>query len=82
MMDMIRGDLAALNVKHDVFFSERSLIFGDHDRVREAIEWLEERGHVYVGTPATAQRSAARDWKIASRPCSGPPPLAMISIGL
>jgi len=26
MMDMIRGDLAALNIKHEVFFSERSLI--------------------------------------------------------
>ena len=29
MMDMIREDLAALNVKHDVFFSERSLIHGE-----------------------------------------------------
>ncbi len=28
MMDMIRDDLAALNVRHDVFFSERSLIEG------------------------------------------------------
>ena len=28
MMAMIRDDLAALNVKHDVFFSERSLIEG------------------------------------------------------
>src|ERR1700675_3559395 len=26
MMDEIKGDLAALNIKHDVFFSERSLI--------------------------------------------------------
>src|SRR6185503_3044593 len=26
MMDVIRADLAALNVRHDVFFSERSLI--------------------------------------------------------
>ena len=38
MMAMIREDLAALNVSHDVFFSERSLIEGDdqvarHDRV-------------------------------------------------
>ena len=28
MMDMIRDDLAALSVRHDVFFSERSLIEG------------------------------------------------------
>src|ERR1700709_1876013 len=29
MMEMIKGDLAALNIKHDVFFSERSLIDGE-----------------------------------------------------
>ena len=63
MMDMIRGDLAALNVKHDVFFSERSLIFGDHDRVREAIEWLEERGHVYVGTLPPPKGQLPEDWE-------------------
>ena len=34
MMDMIRDDLAALNVRHDVFFSERSLIEGGSDRGR------------------------------------------------
>jgi arginyl-tRNA synthetase len=28
MMEMIKNDLAALNIKHDVFFSERSLIDG------------------------------------------------------
>ena len=33
MMDMIRDDLAALNVRHDVFFSERSLIEGGNDQV-------------------------------------------------
>ena len=32
MMDAIRDDLAALNVRHDVFFSERSLIEGDARR--------------------------------------------------
>ena len=26
MMAEIKGDLAALNIKHDIFFSERSLI--------------------------------------------------------
>src|ERR1700754_1744146 len=28
MMEMIKGDLTALNIRHDVFFSERSLIEG------------------------------------------------------
>src|ERR1700761_7796693 len=33
MMEAIRGDLAALNIRHDVFFSERSLIDGGADQV-------------------------------------------------
>src|SRR6202167_215570 len=47
MMAAIRADLAALNVKPDVFYSERSLIAGDVDRVSETIEWLRQRGFVY-----------------------------------
>jgi arginyl-tRNA synthetase len=49
MMDEIRGDLAALNIHHDVFFSERSLIEGDHNRVSEAIDYLRAKGDVYEG---------------------------------
>ena len=46
MMDMIRDDLAALNVRHDVFFSERSLIEGGKDQVGATIDDLaqERRG--------------------------------------
>src|SRR5215510_850047 len=33
MMDEIKGDLEALNIKHDVFFSERSLIESGNNRV-------------------------------------------------
>src|SRR4051794_14431431 len=43
MMDEIRDDLAALNVKHDVFFSERSLIEG-RDQVGATIESLRREG--------------------------------------
>jgi arginyl-tRNA synthetase len=49
MMDEIRGDLAALNIRHDVFFSERSLIEGDHNRVSEAIDYLRAKGDIYEG---------------------------------
>jgi arginyl-tRNA synthetase len=49
MMDEIRGDLAALNIHHDVFFSERSLIEGDHNRVSEAIDYLRAKGDIYEG---------------------------------
>jgi arginyl-tRNA synthetase len=49
MMDMIKGDLAALNIKHDVFFSERSLIAGGNNRVAETIDFLRAKGDVYEG---------------------------------
>src|SRR3954470_4952182 len=49
MMDMIKGDLAALNIKHDVFFSERSLIETGNNRVTETIEFLRAKGDIYEG---------------------------------
>jgi arginyl-tRNA synthetase len=48
MMDAIRDDLAALNVKHDVFFSERSLVEGT-DQVGLTIEELRKKGDVFEG---------------------------------
>jgi arginyl-tRNA synthetase len=49
MMEMIKGDLAALDIRHDVFFSERSLIDGANDQVAATIEYLRAKGDVYVG---------------------------------
>ncbi len=49
MMDMIKGDLAALNIRHDVFFSERSLIESGNNRVAETIDFLRVKGDVYEG---------------------------------
>src|SRR5579859_3566183 len=49
MMEMIKGDLAALNITHDVFFSERSLIEGDNNRVAQTIQFLRGKGDVYEG---------------------------------
>ena len=48
MMDEIRNDLAALSVRHKVFYSESSLIEGK-DQVGATIEWLRQQGHVYQG---------------------------------
>ncbi len=48
MMEQIGYDLAALNVRHDVFFSERSLIEG-RDQVAATIEWLRQQGQVFEG---------------------------------
>jgi arginyl-tRNA synthetase len=49
MMEAIKGDLAALNIKHDVFFSERSLIETGNNRVAETIDYLRSKGDVYEG---------------------------------
>ncbi len=49
MMDMIKTDLAALHIKHDVFFSERSLIETGNNRVTETIDYLRAKGDVYEG---------------------------------
>ena len=49
MMDEIRGDLAALNIHHDVFFSERSLIDTGNNKVAETIDFLRSRGDIYEG---------------------------------
>jgi arginyl-tRNA synthetase len=49
MMDEIKGDLAALNIKHDVFFSERSLIENGNNKVTQTIDYLRSKGDVYEG---------------------------------
>jgi arginyl-tRNA synthetase len=49
MMEEIKGDLAALDIKHDVFFSERSLIETGNNRVTETIDYLRSKGDVYEG---------------------------------
>jgi arginyl-tRNA synthetase len=49
MMEMIKTDLAALNIEHDVFFSERSLIETGNNKVTETIDFLRSKGDVYEG---------------------------------
>ncbi len=65
MMAMIRDDLAALNIRHEVFFSERTL----HDRsqgpskIDAAIEWLREKGLVYEGRLPPPKGQLPDDWE-------------------
>jgi len=63
MMDVIRDDLGALNVRHDVFFSERSLIEGRNDQVGAMIEALRKSGEVYEGRLPPPKGGAAEDWE-------------------
>ena len=49
MLELIKEDLGALNIHHEVFFSERSLTAGGKDEVRATIEELAAKGLVYQG---------------------------------
>ena len=63
MMQVIRDDLAALDVRPDVFFSERSLLMSGEDRVGAAIELLRQRGYVYEGRLPPPKGAPAEDWE-------------------
>jgi arginyl-tRNA synthetase len=65
MMAMIRDDLAALNIAHEVFASERALTGADggEDRVRGAIEWLRAKGLVYEGRLPPPKGAPSDDWE-------------------
>lgn len=63
MMAMIREDLAALNVHHDVFYSERTLHAGNGAAILSAINDLTFKGHVYKGTLPPPKGQAPEDWE-------------------
>ncbi|MDX3976112.1 arginine--tRNA ligase [Shinella sp.] len=63
MMAMIREDLAALNVRHDVFYSERSLHAGNGAPIRTAINDLTFKGHVYKGVLPPPKGQLPEDWE-------------------
>jgi arginyl-tRNA synthetase len=64
MMAEIRNDLGALDVRHDVFFSERSLIEGAADAVGAAIAALRADGKVYEGRlPPPKGGTPDEDWE-------------------
>ncbi|MFL5227720.1 MAG: arginine--tRNA ligase [Microvirga sp.] len=63
MMAMIRDDLAALAIRHDVFFSERSLAQGETDQIRATIEDLRARGLIYEGRLPPPKGQPVEDWE-------------------
>jgi arginyl-tRNA synthetase len=67
MMDEIRADLAALNVRHDVFFSERSLVGSsgteDGDFVARTISSLAEESLVFEGRLPPPKGAPVEDWE-------------------
>jgi arginyl-tRNA synthetase len=63
MMAQIRQDLAALSVRHDVFFSERSLSEGNGGAVAATIEELRQKGLVYQGRLPPPKGQPIEDWE-------------------
>jgi arginyl-tRNA synthetase len=63
MMADIRNDLRSLNVVHDVFFPERSLIEGPRDQVGETIAALRRAGDVYEGRLPPPKGAPMEDWE-------------------
>ena len=63
MMVAIRDDLAALNVRHDVFFSERSLSEPTNNVVARTIAELRARGEVYQGRLPPPKGAPVEDWE-------------------
>ena len=59
MMASIRDDLAALNVHHDVFFSERSLI-EDGDAVSRTVDGITQKRRGLRRPPAATQGRQSR----------------------
>jgi arginyl-tRNA synthetase len=63
MMDMIRDDLARLAIRHDHFFSERSLTSGKSDKVAATIDLLRKAGHIYEGRLPPPKSAPVEDWE-------------------
>lgn len=63
MMDMIRDDLALLNVRHEVFFSERTLHADNARAIRAAISDLTLKGHIYKGKLPPPKGEKPEDWE-------------------
>lgn len=61
MMEMIRGDLAALGVKMDVYSSEKAL-YGT-GQIEAAIERLRKLDLIYQGTLEPPKGKAPEDWE-------------------
>jgi len=63
MLAMIKKDLAAVNIKHDVFFSEASLTSGRTDKIKTAIEALRKKGLIYEGRLARPKGHDDDGWE-------------------
>ena len=63
LLEQIKEDLAALNVHHDVFFSERSLTSDGRDQVKEAIDRLRAKDLIFEGRLERPKGHDDEEWE-------------------
>jgi arginyl-tRNA synthetase len=63
MLVVIKDDLALLDVRHDVFFSERSLAAGTDNAVEATIAALRAKGLIYEGRLPPPKGQPIEDWE-------------------
>jgi len=63
MLELIKDDLAALSIRHDVFFSERSLTANGRDDVKAAIGALRDKGLIYEGRLPRPKGHDDEEWE-------------------
>ncbi|PCI37831.1 MAG: arginine--tRNA ligase [Rhodospirillaceae bacterium] len=61
MMELVKADLLALGVKHDVFSSERDLV--ENGKVDEALDFLKDNGLLYQGVLEPPKGKLPDDWE-------------------
>jgi arginyl-tRNA synthetase len=61
MMDLIREDLASLNIHQDIFFSEKKL--HDNGKIAETVEVMRGQGLVYEGRIPPPKGQLPEDWE-------------------
>ncbi|HEV7344228.1 MAG TPA: arginine--tRNA ligase [Devosia sp.] len=62
MLELIKADLAKLNIHHDVFFSERTL-HGQGGDIELTLEWLRDKGMVYQGRLEAPKGKTPEEWE-------------------
>jgi arginyl-tRNA synthetase len=62
MLELIKSDLAKLNIHHDVFFSERTL-HGQGGDIDTTLGWLREKGMVYEGRLEPPKGKTPDEWE-------------------
>jgi len=62
MLELIKADLAKLNIHHDMFFSERTL-HGQGKEIDSTLDWLRSEGMVYQGRLEPPKGKTPEDWE-------------------